>query len=43
MGKAQITHRSKQWSTWKEDMYACMLCMGKGIMERGYAMAWGKY
>jgi hypothetical protein len=23
MGKAEITDRSKQWSTWKEDMQAC--------------------
>jgi hypothetical protein len=38
MGKAQITQ--KQTVEHMERGHACMLCMGKGIMERGYAIAW---
>lgn len=36
-------HTQKQTVEHMERGHACMLCMGKGIMERGYAIAWGKY
>ncbi len=36
-------HTQKQTVEHMERGYACMLCTRKGIMERGYAMAWGKY
>lgn len=36
-------HTQKQTVEHMERRHACMLCTGKGIMERGYAVAWGKY